>query len=572
MGSGRGMKFVLLSLVSLNFLMVRPSCYAGTGEEQSISAPSNSPAYESAVDSLVTALGKLGGIIPRNSRMADWAGRLQRNIREQADPGFWKSLPRTLTEAEAQSPEWVAFFEKAKAAKAAFEDWEKAKTAAETRARDLIKAEFLRVWNAPVGEGKVDGLERMISEYMTHFSIPVETAYAAPNAWTKDGLMRDLRSLRKLIDAEVSGDTDAVWNAHRDLMSSEVRFKISDVQTRERVERYWRPLIEKLEAERAEFTKAVVSDEPVEKLKDIMERIRQLEAKTVGFRGSSAKGQWIHHSYGFFIASDPTRAYQFLKELLRVMGTNFPDMPEAVKDKLRKLERPLAETVEKAEAEFLQALAKDLAGVKSPSELSQLAIKATQTIANRPAYENSPMKDSINEFAAQAYRLAGHWTAGTLPPSETSSRGSMAALLWAAPVEALRQRIYLDVLSKRKGFEALSQEEYKAIPLGDALARLSAAAGTAGEWKRALEILNVSRGLETVTQTGADARHAISSFLIGQQQEEANDVELAVASYRTVVATIADGIPVKEAAARLTELRKKKPEAFKALPPSYPQR
>ncbi len=565
------MKSVLLSLVFLN-VMLDPARCARAGEASAIAAPSIPAAYESALDALDIAVGKLGGPMTRNSRMGEWAGRLQRNSREQPDPAFWKSLPRTLTEAEGQSPEWVAFFEKAKAAKAAYEDWEKSRTAADASARDLIKAELLRVWNAPVGEAKLDELERMISEYMTHFPIPPQIAYNAPTAWTKEGLTRDLRALRQLIDAEISGDAEAVWNAHRALVSSEVRFQISDVKTRERVERYWRPLIEKLDAERAEFAKAVVADEPAEKIKDIMERIRQSEAKTLGFRGNSVKGQWIHRCFAFFVAGESKRAFQALRELLSVMDSSCPDMPEAVKDKLRKLERPLAETVEKAEAESLQALAKDLAGVKSAVELSELAIKASQTIAKRTSYETSSIQDSMHEFAAQAYRLAGHWTAGTLPASETSSRGSVAALMWAAPVEVLRQRIYLDVLSKRKGFEELSQDDYKAIPLGDSLARLSVAAGVAGEWKRALEILDVLRGLEPGAQNGAEARQAISSFLKGQQQEASGDVELAVASYRAVVATIADGIPVKEASARLTELRKKKPDAFKVLPPSYQQR
>jgi hypothetical protein len=243
-----------------------------------------------------------------------------------------------------------------------------------------------------------------------------------------------------------------------------------------------------------------------------------------------------------------------------------------VKDKLRKLEQPIAEKRRKAQAAFRQSLVQDLMSVKSAAELSELANKAEQSIARNPAYEFPAEKDPINDLIPQLYKLAGHWGAGTLPPSENPSRGPVSALIWAASIESVRQRIYQEVLARREGFRELGQDEFRALPLRDALAKLSANAGSGGNWKRAMEILEILKSLEPETQNGYIAHNAISSYLRGLQQEGAGDIEMAVESYRVVVATLSDGIPLKEASARLADLRKKKPEAFKPQQARFPQR
>jgi len=175
-------------------------------------------------------------------------------------------------------------------------------------------------------------------------------------------------------------------------------------------------------------------------------------------------------------------------------------------------------------------------------------------------------------LSVQLSALAAAWENDDLNRLANGGGGPEDAASGEA-LAGLREQVERDILSRTLKAPELLQSPLESQPLAPAIDALLARLTAAGDWRRALQIMESQTNLEG--NRGAaphrlEAALAVRSYLAGQNFELAELWTDAAAAYKVVLATALDGTPVKEAADRLKALAREHPAEVKAartLPP-----
>jgi len=212
----------------------------------------------------------------------------------------------------------------------------------------------------------------------------------------------------------------------------------------------------------------------------------------------------------------------------------------------------------------------ELGAVKQPSDLTPIVNELSKAQRDSEESNNSRYDQGLS---MRLSALASAWENDDLNrlTNEGFGGGNPEDATLSADLAGLRGRAERDILSRTLKAPELVQPPLDGQPLSKAIDDLVGNLTAAGEWRRALQIME---GQSTLEQNrGRPPRRfetilAIRSYLAGQNYELAELWTDAAAAYKMVLSVALDGAPVSEAADRLKILAKEHPEEVKAARPS----
>jgi hypothetical protein len=129
-------------------------------------------------------------------------------------------------------------------------------------------------------------------------------------------------------------------------------------------------------------------------------------------------------------------------------------------------------------------------------------------------------------------------------------------------MRAIRERVNRSVAAKRLPAPQLLEAPLAAVPLREALEQLLRESAGKGDWKQSLEILRFLALGEGAAANGPsnDRYRAVHAYLTGLNLEAAGQLTEAADAYMTVLWTVGDPLPMKEAGEQLKKLRAAQPK------------
>jgi len=217
-------------------------------------------------------------------------------------------------------------------------------------------------------------------------------------------------------------------------------------------------------------------------------------------------------------------------------------------------------------AEVAQTVRAKLQAIKKPEDALALAEQLP---------ERWPVDKTMTwELVRRDLRgTARWWMDGVLPDLLYRARSEPAYESnhpFVAELQSLRNRAFREVVEKRLEIAEITEARFAAMDPVDALLKLTEEGAAKGEWKRvyaylqALEPLDFSGKFREIRTR----REAVKTFLTAENLEKAEQYAGAARGYLTVIGTVGEWLPTKEATERLKALQKQHPEAAKVR--AYP--
>jgi hypothetical protein len=233
-------------------------------------------------------------------------------------------------------------------------------------------------------------------------------------------------------------------------------------------------------------------------------------------------------------------------------------------------------TSEIAESEALDArqfherLHAEFSAVKQPADLGPIIKDLAK---DQPDAERDGGDRSSQMLSMRLTALAAAWKNDDVNrlANEALEGGGPEDAAFSEDLAGLRERGERDILSRTLKAPELLQAPLESLPLAKAIDDLLGKLTAAGEWRRALQIMESQAALEQsrgVPPRKMEVMMAVRSYLAGQNFELADLWTDAAAAYKAVLAAALDGAPTQEAADRLKALAKEHPEEVKAARPS----
>lgn len=539
-------------------------------------------AFESAITSLDREIEK---ILPIKDRQRTaFISRLQeylsgRKSTEQSESP-WHGLPQqmpTLSIEETNNPQTVAVYDKMAAAIKARDAMKAAVVKAEQEMVATIRKEFGNAIRAGMSESDLGGLTKLVTSYETRFSRQRNGGYSSEIDSLNPSLcQRDIEVLRSLIAAEKTQNPEEMVEYYSSCsdMLSRYRLRRSDLEARRAtIVKPWRDDLAKA---RAVFTAAVIAGEPAKSLIEKHSSITSLTSKISRIAtnenrfGSDLRWEKsaidIQAQIDLGKHSAAAAAIRGFLQSSRTISSGPDGTPIEVFAKMEETEKAISRKLAEEDEELAKGIEARIRKVAKPEELAPIVADLSK-MSPSSSYDSSSSRSGYVELGRELSRMAG----GT---SATISAASQAYLArWTKVLEELRERFRRRALSQDGAFKELAEERFAQLSLPEAIRKLRLELGASGQWRRAFDLVVRTEDIAAPDAAKrSDETAAVKQYLVGLQYEEAEQYEWAVSAYQTVISAIGESIPLKEAGARLKELKAKHPEAFQASPVVKPEK
>lgn len=239
---------------------------------------------------------------------------------------------------------------------------------------------------------------------------------------------------------------------------------------------------------------------------------------------------------------------KFINDLRAKSQPRFGANNDSAQDKW-KMEQQEAQ---KRKAEVIQSLSKSLTAVQTPADLEKL-IDDIQSRSNEPELEG--IKNSIAHALREIELL---WKSQN-PRLDMHSQAYSQAGPLSKEISNLRQLVLRKLLAKKFDIPAITEAPATDVDVVSAVENLAAEAAEKGDWKKSLKLFRI---VDSLRNDYNKKSTIIALYLSALALEEVEQFDQAVYQYLTVVKSIEDHTPTKEAAERIRALRKSHPEAF----------
>jgi hypothetical protein len=387
--------------------------------------------------------------------------------------------------------------------------------------------------------------------------------------------------LRRLLEAEASGNTEAVAQAVQNFRSSASMYGSGSlnlsVEIEERAARTTKPLLEAI----AQSQNAL--DEAIHARKPASERSAALES----FAAASAGYAPIQFSGMRVPGTDPRQALPFYRDLVQLLNgidqgdvVDLASRVQQVQQALHSVEGPRGEKfrvllsgLEKAAAdrsakealERWSKLQSRLAAVTKPADLDAVAVDVAAWVSGARQRGRSDGEENWTQLSAELAGLAAAW-AGPLSSALLDERYRDSQLRHpavATTLRDLRKRIERDLLTRHLRAPELGAPPLAALETDTALDALADELTARGEWRRLLALLEARMNLQLARGRSApdDAVMALRAFFAAQNFELAEQWADAAQTYKEVLRASSPRAPTAAAAEKLKALVKAHPEA-----------
>jgi hypothetical protein len=424
---------------------------------------------------------------------------------------------------------------------------------------------------------QVDQLMQVIEEARSAMERKFSWSGGVDPGSTLSNTVTALRNLRRIIDAEASGDVRAITSAIGSMysMGGMDREGVIDGELRARVEKVRAPYAKKVDDAQAALDAAIEARKPaveltvlLEKFAEALERTNQLRSNFEFSSGREITRNAVAYRTALeILTSMESKDYSTaLQQIRNARGASNQDSWRP--PKLASLLAQWEEDAQRQEADFIKQQVESwrtrLQKVTRPSDLDELAVEITRVeqkgrTENRRAELPAGLSSTVSSLAA-AWRsmnpsfLRDERMQGGNPEERQGP--------FATELAALRRRIQRDVIAGVLKVPELNQPPLAEKSPQEALDALIRQFAEKKEWRRVIELLQAGRSFKGEDPRGdAELMEALRSYLAGQNLELAEQWSDAAAAYKRVLLCTSDLAPVADAAERLKALKKEHPES-----------
>lgn len=437
-----------------------------------------------------------------------------------------------------------------------------------------VRARTAKVMQGPATVEDVDALTKLFESIQT--TLQSRGGSATNNAANKvSGSVYFLGQLRRLIDAESSGDIPALTSALADFrMNYGGQDVVSDVERRKRLEAAIKPYQKAEEDKQKALDSALESRKPVEEISKAFAEYAAASGKLRSVRANDLRG-----------TKDSTSAYRRIIDFLKAAESGDSSQikyraeqahnaatelggegRERLEQLITKTERDLGEQEEKRAAAYIENLRKKIAEAKEAGDVDAI-LRDLRDPSKEP--RGTVEVNVVNSLVQPLSTIATAWRSNSpqlLQSIDGSSSGSRNP---ADPeIASLRGRAVRDVTVRVLRAPELNQAPLAEMPLNEAIETLCDQLVEKREWRRLLQVLESRSGAASEGRyysggnvIPTDAISALRAYFVAQNFELAEMWLDAADSYRTVLRSTSPRAPITDAAQRLKKLVKEHPEA-----------
>jgi hypothetical protein len=425
---------------------------------------------------------------------------------------------------------------------------------------------------------QVDELIRAVEEAQSALQRKYSWSSGVDYNTSLDNIEAALRSLRRLVEAEASGNLRQIITAMNSVqsMGSMDRDGGIDAELRAQVEKIRAPYVAKAEQSQVALDAALEATKPAAEVRALLEKYTEaLEAVNQ-----------LRTNYDYNVVRDPTGALAMYRTAVEILTSMESKDFAAAQQQIRnarsanvqvegrrspKMASLLGKWEEQARVQEVQYVKGQVESwrsriqkVSQPSDLDDLAVEITR-VEQQDRGENRKPEVPAG-LGATLSRLAAAWQ--SLNPGFLRDERMQSGNLderqgpFAAELGALRRRIEREVFVSVLRVPELNQPPLADKPPQQAVEELVRQSAQKKEWRRVIELLQASRQLKGEDPRGdTELLEALRSYLAGQNLELAEQWSDAAAAYKRVLLCTSELAPVADAADRLKALKREHPEA-----------
>jgi hypothetical protein len=398
---------------------------------------------------------------------------------------------------------------------------------------------------------------------------------------TINGILNATRSLRRLIEAEATGNVRAVNAAISSTQMSSMDTQGGvDGEMKMRFEKAKAPYVAKVDEAQSALDAALEARKPSEEVakllsaySDATEQVsllrtaydynqnRDYTTALTGYRSAIAILAAIEEK-------DYTTALQQIRNGISADNQRGAKVAVLLRSWQSELETQQAKSLKEQMASWRSRII----DAKGPADLDKLAGEV-MVAEQMPRDERRRASDGVPYGLSQTLTmLSTAWRTAnpTLLLENRVSQGEAGrGESFAGEVTALRRRIERDVISRTLKAPELNQAPLADKEPGEAIEELCDQLAAKKQWRRLIEVRQAWR-LTSVPEgygRGDDLTSALRSYLAGQNFELAEQWMDAAAAYKQVLLSTAERAPIADAAERLKILKKEHPETSAAAAP-----
>lgn len=177
--------------------------------------------------------------------------------------------------------------------------------------------------------------------------------------------------------------------------------------------------------------------------------------------------------------------------------------------------------------------------------------------------ETQDLRGALSSLAQELHELAVAWVESGMRLGSLAGGQERRDGPFSLEMHRLRQRVWRDALVALHELPELKQPPYAALPVEEALAKLSETLADLGDWKKSLAMADLLH-LPPEESFESVRSRAIRMYLVAVNLELSEEYSPAVEAYLQVLVNVADHTPIAETTDRLKKLRAAHPDAFES--------